>query len=117
MLIREFNQQLKSKDEEYVKSLRRQAEDIEKLLQYMRTEYTELQIQYDEQLDAIEEAFDTERAEILQSNRKEIEALFAERQRKERKYKDEKLDREAKYQRVPIIYIKIWLIITIFVGN
>ena len=37
-LIREFQQQLKSKDEEYVKALKQQADDVEEMLTRMRTD-------------------------------------------------------------------------------
>jgi dynein regulatory complex protein 1 len=46
-LIREFQQQLKSKDEEYVKALKQQADDIEEMLTRMRLEFKELQEEYE----------------------------------------------------------------------
>lgn len=46
-LINDFQQQLRAKDEEYVRSLRQQAEDIDELLNRVRKEFTELQSEYD----------------------------------------------------------------------
>jgi dynein regulatry complex protein 1 len=46
-LIREFKKQLKLKDEEYVKSLKRYGQDIEELLRRMRKEIKELQQHYE----------------------------------------------------------------------
>lgn len=42
--MNDFQVQLKVKDEEYVKSLKQQAEDVEELLERMRTEFRELQV-------------------------------------------------------------------------
>ena len=64
-LIREFQQQLKSKDEEYVKALKQQADDIEEMLTRMRLEFKELQEEYEVELEAIEAAFLSERDELL----------------------------------------------------
>lgn len=46
-LIREFKKQLKLKDEEAVKSLKRYGEDVEELLKRMRREIRELQQHYE----------------------------------------------------------------------
>lgn len=43
-LVNDFQVQLKAKDEEYVKALKQQAEDVEELLERMRTEFKELQV-------------------------------------------------------------------------
>ena len=42
-LINEFNNELKSKDEEYVKALKQQEEDITQLISRMRKQYSDLQ--------------------------------------------------------------------------
>lgn len=72
-LIRDFQQQLKSKDEEYVKALKQQADDAEEMLIRMRSEFKELQEEYEVELDAIEEAFLNERDELLANNKGEID--------------------------------------------
>ncbi|KAK7242829.1 dynein regulatory complex subunit [Aureococcus anophagefferens] len=98
-LIREFQLQLKSKDEEYVKALKQQADDIEELLRRMRQEFKELQEEYEVELEAIEDAFLTERDDLLQANKGEIDALFEKRREMELLYMDKKRDREEQYQK------------------
>lgn len=49
--------ELKKKDDEFVKTLKRQAEDVDTLLQYMSHQFVEVQAAYKEELDEIEAAF------------------------------------------------------------
>jgi len=98
-LIRDFQQQLKSKDEEYVKALKQQADDIEDILTKMHTEFRELQEEYEVELDAIESAFMAERDELLGGNKGEIDGLFEKRRAMELAYMDAKQKREEQYQR------------------
>ena len=63
-LIRQFQQELKIKDEEYVKMLKSQAEDIEILIKRMRTQFYQLRTQYENQLDNVEQQFLKERDEV-----------------------------------------------------
>ena len=60
-LIRSFQHQLKSKDEEYVKALKQQADDVEGMLSKMHCEFKDLQEEYEVELEAIEGAFMAER--------------------------------------------------------
>merc|ERR1719478_278836 len=71
--IREFQTELKNKDEEYIKVLKQQSTDISSLVSKMREQYYTLRKHYEEQLDEIEEAFVKERAELLGKNKAEIE--------------------------------------------
>jgi hypothetical protein len=48
---------LKRKDDEFVKTLKRQAEDIDTLLQYMSRQFVEVQNTYKDELEQIEAAF------------------------------------------------------------
>ena len=63
-LIKQFQQELKIKDEEYVKMLKSQAEDIEILIKRMRTQFYQLRTQYENQLDNVEQQFLKERDEV-----------------------------------------------------
>lgn len=56
-LISEFQTKLKEKDEEYVKALRRQTEDVDSLVERMGTSYAELRAAYEQELQQIEDAF------------------------------------------------------------
>jgi dynein regulatory complex protein 1 len=53
----EIKGELKKKDDEFVKTLKRQAEDIDTLLQYMSRQFVEMQGAYKEELEEIEGAF------------------------------------------------------------
>jgi dynein regulatory complex protein 1 len=98
-LIRDFQQQLKSKDEEYVKALKQQADDVEDMLTKMHTEFKDLQEEYEVELEAIEAAFMAERDELLGDNKSEIDGLFEKRRAMELAYMDAKQKREEQYQR------------------
>ena len=45
-LIHDFQQQLRTKDEEYVRTLRQESEDINELIIRIRKEFNELQYEY-----------------------------------------------------------------------
>ena len=53
-LIHDFQSQLKKKDEEYIHTLKKQAEDIETMMSTIRTEYVDLQSEYENELSLIE---------------------------------------------------------------
>ena len=53
----DIKSELKKKDDEFVKTLKRQAEDIDTLLQYMSRQFVEMQGAYKEELEEIENAF------------------------------------------------------------
>eukprot|EP00227_Mantoniella_beaufortii_P020533 CAMPEP_0197588540 /NCGR_PEP_ID=MMETSP1326-20131121/9790_1 /TAXON_ID=1155430 /ORGANISM="Genus nov. species nov., Strain RCC2288" /LENGTH=456 /DNA_ID=CAMNT_0043153381 /DNA_START=206 /DNA_END=1573 /DNA_ORIENTATION=+ len=78
-LIAEIKNELKAKDDEYVKSLKRQAEDIDALLLHMGQQFKDLQTAYLEELEEIEQAFLSERADLLAANKGDISALFERR--------------------------------------
>merc|ERR1719482_821291 len=97
--IREFQTELKNKDEEYIKVLKQQSTDISSLIAKMREQYFTLRKHYDEQLDEIEEAFVKERAELLGKNKAEIESLFEKRrQMEETEFLEARQERERKFQ-------------------
>mmetsp|Transcript_26278 Transcript_26278/g.34173 ORF Transcript_26278/g.34173 Transcript_26278/m.34173 type:complete len:756 (-) Transcript_26278:1528-3795(-) len=98
-LIAEFHLALKIKDEEYVKTLKKQAEDIEELLSRMRKEFKDLSDEYDVQLESIEDAFLSERTELLRTNKFEIDTLFDKRKQAENDYSEMKTKREEDHQK------------------
>ena len=97
-LINEFNNELKAKDEEYVKALKQQEEDITQLISRMRQQYSDLQKEYEVELEQIEDAFMRERDELLNGNKKEIDDLFDKRRHMEIHFMEAKQEREEKYQ-------------------
>jgi len=81
--IRDFQTELKNKDEEYIKMLKQQSADITSLIGKMRDQYHTLRRHYEQQLEQIEEAFEQERTDLLGKNKAEIEALFEKRRHME----------------------------------
>lgn len=98
-LIAEFQRQLRGKDEEYVRALRRQAEDVNDLLSRIRLEFKEMQSEYDKEVDAIDDAYSEERDRIIGEHVAEIDGMFEHRRNKEIFYKETKQKREEQYQR------------------
>lgn len=75
-IIEDFLKELKEKENFYVKALRGQESDIEKMITLMRKQYISLRDEYLLQLVAIEDAFMAERNELIKANRNEIDDLF-----------------------------------------
>ena len=71
------------KDEEYVKSLKKQNDDIDELIQAMKKQFKDMRLEYGDQLTTIENAFYSERNLILEKNRTEIIHLFDEHKKLE----------------------------------
>eukprot|EP00960_Hanusia_phi_P007854 224829-Hanusia_phi.AAC.1 len=89
-LIKEFQGILKSKDEEYVKSLKRWSEDIDHLLASMTEQFQLQQQQYEQETEEIEAVFRQERKELIESNKKEMEALMEKRRNMEQAHMEER---------------------------
>lgn len=53
----EIKTELKKKDDEFVRTLKKQAEDIDTLLQYMSRQFVEMQNAYKDEMNEIESAF------------------------------------------------------------
>lgn len=96
-LIREFQRQLKAKDEEYVTALKVQADEVETLLERMGQQYRELQDEYELELEAMEDAFLKERDELIAANKLELDALFEKRREMEMVYMEAKQARDEQY--------------------
>lgn len=98
-IIKEFQKQLRGKDEEYVITLRKQSEDIAELLTRIRREFSEMQGEYGREIEAIEEAYISERQTIVGDYGTEIDGMFDHRKNREVQYKEAKQKREDQYQR------------------
>ena len=94
-LIASFQEQLKLKDEEYVKSLQRQGDAIDSMIDLMRDQYKQLRIEYANELNEIEAEFKRERQEILERNKAEIDALFGKHRQHEEDYIEKRANLEA----------------------
>lgn len=96
-LIREFQSQLKAKDEEYVIALKVQADEVEKLIERMSQQYREMQDEYEMELEQMEDAFLKERDELIANNKLEIDSLFEKRREMEMVYMEAKQARDEQY--------------------
>ncbi|KAG3006279.1 Dynein regulatory complex protein 1 [Phytophthora cactorum] len=96
-VIREFQNQLKAKDEEYVTALKFQAEEVEKLVDRMSQQYREMQDEYELELEQMEDAFMKERDELIANNKLEIDSLFERRREMEMVYMEAKQTRDEQY--------------------
>jgi len=85
-LIDELQQQLKQKDEQYVKDLRKQAEDADLIIERMDEQKNQLSKVYAEELNTIEAAFVSERKDLLTEQKKIWEDQSASRRSKEEEY-------------------------------
>jgi dynein regulatory complex protein 1 len=97
--IRDFQTELKNKDEEYVKMLKQQSTDITGLIQGMRDQYHMLRQNYEKQLEDIEGAFEKERSDVMRKNKDEIDELFERRrQMEETEFLERRQERERDFQ-------------------
>lgn len=87
-LIKEFKAELKAKDDEYVKSLKKQAEDIDLLLEKMGKQFATVRRTFEDELEQVETAFMQERHELMQANLAELQQLMTRRKDKEEGYMD-----------------------------
>ncbi len=85
-LINELQQELKSKDNQYVKHLKKQAEDVDLILERMEDQAHTLWKAYQKELSIIEESFVTERRELLDTQQAEWEKAIGERSSKEKEF-------------------------------
>jgi len=97
--IREFETELKNKNDEYVRVLKQMQADVSTLIQKMIAQSQQLRTEYKEQLDSIEKAFIKERTELRDKHKVEMEELFEKRKRmEENEFLEERQHRERQYQ-------------------
>ncbi|TRZ02441.1 hypothetical protein DNTS_034482 [Danionella cerebrum] len=82
-LISELQQELKVSDDRYVKDLKRQAKDIDLLIERMEEQISTLKKSYQGDLQQIESVFDEERRTLLIKHMKKWENQMKERSEKE----------------------------------
>lgn len=98
-LISEFLMQLRRKDEEYVRALKQQSDDIDSLMTKIRKAYKDIQAEYDKELDSIDDAYLEERDKLIQDHIDEVDGMFDTRRTREVHYKESKQKREEQYQK------------------
>ncbi|KAG4091746.1 hypothetical protein H8356DRAFT_1430007 [Neocallimastix lanati (nom. inval.)] len=92
-LINEYMNELKQKEDFYVKELEREAEEIDLLLERMDQQYRTFRDTLQQEIDQIEKAYMTERTELIEKNINEINELYDIRRQKEEQYEKEKSER------------------------
>ncbi|KAL9962962.1 hypothetical protein ACROYT_G032120 [Oculina patagonica] len=92
-LIHDFQQELKTKDDQYVKDLKKAAEDVDLMVERMEEQMKQLTKAYREELTQIEKAFVTERGELIENNRKKWESSMHGRRDKEVEYMESRRKR------------------------
>uniref|UniRef100_A0A8D0C3A6 Dynein regulatory complex protein 1 n=1 Tax=Salvator merianae TaxID=96440 RepID=A0A8D0C3A6_SALMN len=98
-LISELQQELKSKDDQYVKDLRRQNEDINLLLERMEEQIRNLLKNCRRELLQIEKAFELERRDLLTNNRKKWEEGMQTLNQQELDFMMARLKKVEEYER------------------
>merc|ERR1712226_1002911 len=85
-LIKEFQEELKTKDDQYIKDLKKQAEDIDLMVERMEDQIKNLTKTHREELMQVEKAFVSERKELLLGSNNKFETLMKGKQDKEENY-------------------------------
>jgi len=92
-LINEYINELKQKEDFYVKELEREAEEIDLLLERMDQQYHTFRDTLQQEIDQIEKAYMTERTELIEKNINEINELYDIRRQKEEQYEKDRSER------------------------
>ncbi|XP_070284946.1 dynein regulatory complex protein 1 isoform X3 [Myotis yumanensis] len=98
-LISELQQELKIKDDQYVKDLKKQSEDICVLLERMEEQVKTVMRTFRQELNHIEKAFEVERQELLSSNKKKWERALQAHNAKELEYLMNRLKKVEDYEK------------------
>ena len=85
-LLAELQGELKGKDDEYVRDLRAQAEDVDTMMSFMEEEVKRVAREYRRELENVEISFMTERQELVEAARKEWEKMMGKRREMEEKH-------------------------------
>ncbi|XP_011805651.1 PREDICTED: dynein regulatory complex protein 1 [Colobus angolensis palliatus] len=98
-LISELQQELKTKDDQYVKDLKKQSDDISLLLERMEQQVKNVMKTFREELCNIEKAFEVERQELLASNKKKWERALQAHNAKELEYLTNRMKKVEDYEK------------------
>ncbi len=78
-LIDSLETRLSQKDEEYARTLRNQAAEIKTITEQMRKTFIEMRVNYDKELEDLEEQFMQDRRETLKRDKAALDAVVEER--------------------------------------
>ncbi|XP_060066143.1 dynein regulatory complex protein 1-like [Ylistrum balloti] len=97
-LINDFQQELKIKDDQYVKDLKKQAEDVDLMIERMEEQMKKVTKAARKQLNETEMAFNAERNELLDTHKKKWEERMEHRRQKEIDYMKAREKRVEDYE-------------------
>ncbi|XP_037384256.1 dynein regulatory complex protein 1 [Talpa occidentalis] len=98
-LISELQQELKTKDDQYVKDLKKQSDDICLLVERMEEQVKMAMKTFQQELHYIEKAFEMERHELLSSNKKKWEWALQAHNAKELEYVMNRMKKVEEYEK------------------
>ncbi|XP_051471019.1 dynein regulatory complex protein 1 [Apus apus] len=98
-LIGDLQEELKSKDEQYVQTIKKQSDDIHLLLERMEEQSRFMLKNYRHHLLQIEEAFEMERRELLDNNKKKWEESIRAHKAKEMEYLQNRMRKVEEYEK------------------
>lgn len=90
---------LKTKDDEYVNSLKNQNDNIDFLIASMKFQFNQMRTDYSDQLNNIEKAFYDERSQILKNNEDEIRRLFEDHRKTEENFQHKRAQDEENFSK------------------
>ncbi|XP_071403466.1 dynein regulatory complex protein 1-like [Centroberyx affinis] len=105
-LISDLQQELKTRDDRYVKDLKKQAEEVDLMIERMESQIKTLMKAYREELGQIENAYEHERKVLLTGNRTKWEQYMQERQDKEMENLTQRMKKVEEYE---VILHKLWV--------
>uniref|UniRef100_UPI003AAAFB60 dynein regulatory complex protein 1 n=1 Tax=Centroberyx gerrardi TaxID=166262 RepID=UPI003AAAFB60 len=105
-LISDLQQELKTRDDRYVKDLKKQAEEVDLMIERMESQIKTLMKAYREELGQIENAYEHERKVLLTGNGTKWEQYMQERQDKEMENLTQRMKKVEEYE---AILHKLWV--------
>ncbi|XP_071854027.1 dynein regulatory complex protein 1-like [Apostichopus japonicus] len=97
-LINDFQMELKAKDDQYVKDLKKQAEDVDLMIERMEEQIKNLMKAYRDEITQIEKAFELERRELLNGNKRKWDQAVQARGDQELDYMKQRDKRVDDYE-------------------
>lgn len=97
-LIKDFQEELQKKDDLYIKDLKKQADDIDLMIERMEEQIKSLSTSYKTEIEEIERAFVAERNELLEQHKKKWEERMEFRRQKEIEYMKAREKRVEDYE-------------------
>ncbi|KAM9486297.1 dynein regulatory complex protein 1 isoform 1-T1 [Clarias gariepinus] len=99
-LINELQQELKGRDDHFVKERKREADEVDLLIERMQEQISSLKKHYRKELDAIENSFHDERKDLLSISTSKWEQQRKERSDKEMKFLLQRMEMVEEHEAV-----------------